>query len=147
MPALIVVSLLLQLLGAPAFDGLATWYGIDDGSSERFATGEAFRLDAPYCALDVSEWEAWQGRTLLVLSVADGRYAELVVSDAGRLYRPAPRRMSMWTPYIWLAADDPSGIGPARGFVLDIPHDTYVEVFGDERTRHVLAWWAGEAME
>ena len=83
MPELPAIVFALVMQRAPVLEGWATWYGIDDGSGVVFRNGEAFRLDAPYCAVDASLWGEMAGARLYVQ--AGGRLFSCPVADTGRL--------------------------------------------------------------
>ena len=125
---LIIAGMLAwEILGAPDLDGLATWYGIDDGSGAVFRSGEPFRLDAPYCAVDAALWHEYEGARLLVMS--DAGLMECTVADSGYL---ANAGEFWYNGNMWVA-------GEGVGIVVDIPHDAFVRTWGDD-TQRVQVW-------
>jgi len=141
MHLLIGMMLAWEVYGTPDMDGLATWYGIDDGSGVVFRSGEPFRLDAPYCAVDASMWEEYEGARLLVLS--DTGMLVCTVADSGWLYDAGEFRHNgyRWaSPVDFASWDAWVAAGDGQGMVVDIPHDTFVRGFGTDDTQRVQVW-------
>ena len=118
MPEPIALIFALAMQRPPILDGWATWYGINDGSGNTFRSGEAFRLDAPYCAVDTGQWYELHGRRLYVQT--DERFFSCIVADSGWLER--------------------AGEHEGRPFVIDMPHDFFVAATGDRATKRVIVF-------
>jgi hypothetical protein len=134
------MALLFQLLGDPAFDGLATWY---NGPTGIMRNGEQLRPGGATVAVDDSEWARLQGKHLLILS-EDGRYAVLRVTDTGYLYdvgefyRATPYSDNFINTKEWRATWRESG--PAYRIVVDIPEQMFWRLFETYETQRVWAW-------
>jgi hypothetical protein len=129
------MALLFQLLGDPAFDGLATWY---NGPTGIMRNGEQLRPGGATVAVDDSEWAWLQGKHLLILSDT-GRYAVLRVTDTGYLYDAGDFCRSAYSRY-FVPVDHVAAIGPRLHVVVDIPERTFFETFGVFDTQRVWAW-------
>jgi len=132
-----IIALLTALAGSPNFDGLATWYGVGDGSGNVFRSGEMFSLTAPVCAVDASLWPELQGKTLLIVS--EERAVGLRVADSGNLYAAGKFRESLFSRH-FVPVGSPAGVGPELSVVVDIPRGAFVNAFGDAETRRVAVW-------
>jgi hypothetical protein len=118
MPEPIALFLALLMQRPPDLEGLMTWYGIDDGSGVVFRDGTRFDLAAPACAVDDGVWLQYRGLTAFVQ--ADDRLFACTIRDSG-----------------WL---DEAGTFDGESVVLDVPHDTFVAMTGDEETKGVRIW-------
>ena len=116
MPTFILT--LILLLGPPRLDGLMTHYDWCDSRACVFRSGEAFRLDAPYCAVDDALWDELEGARLYVQ--AGTRMFSCTVADTG-----------------WLSE---AGRYDGRPFVLDLPAEFFRLVTGGEDTQEVRVW-------
>jgi len=134
---MISIFLAIVMMRQPDLDGLATYY-YEPGV--RFRNEEMFDNFAPVCAVDGTLWNEMKGKTLLVQSVRDNKFAVCVVKDSGRLSSGGDWRQSRRTWKRWLRPDDADAIGPIRRNVVDIPQRMFLESFGDLETRHVRAW-------
>ena len=136
--ALIVEMVTAILETSPALTGLATWYGVGDGSGAVFRNGDPFALDAPYCAVDASEWAWMRGRGLFILSES-GKWRILQVADSGHLYRAGPFWRSKYSE-VYFTPAEADGEGPALQVAVDIPLKTFESIFGTTETQRVWAW-------
>ena len=129
---IVLIALFSQMFGAPALNGLATWY--DHGTVTR--SGEPFVWSAPTCAVDASLWDMLAGRTVLVLS-ENGQVTTWRVNDSGHLSEAGGfRRRSPGPGYGATDLGDPS----ALRVVLDVPRDTFRMISPDGETIRVWVW-------
>ena len=130
----LLVAILSMAWGQPELAGLATHY--DYGEVTR--DGSPFRLDAPTCAVDASEWERLRGRMVYVLA-DNGRLAVLRVTDTGRLYDAGRFE---WAVIVFgeleVARWWPSADGDR--VVLDVPRETFRKLSPDLETVRVRVW-------
>jgi hypothetical protein len=136
---LLALSAFLASAGTPAGlpdrVGLATFYDAPAGAITR--SGDPFDPNGMTCAVDASEWEELQGRTLVLEVFGQDHKVELVVNDTGHLYRAGLHEFDpgrrVWRP-------------SERGVrvVVDVPRATYERYFSRDGDTRLVGVWVKE---
>ena len=133
-----IVDIIMANLGLPALVGLATYYDADSDAAV-FRSGERYFASSRTCAVDASEFAKLADSWLLILSDS-GASAILRVNDSGYLYRAGQFQRADNGPHFVPAAEDRD---ETSRVVIDIPVETFIDIFGTNETQVVYVWKLG----
>ena len=137
MIAEMIASVVTMVFGPPMLSGLATYY--DAGPEAHFRSGEPYDPASRTCAVDASIFRLHEDDLFIVMN--DRRaWAILRVNDSGYLYRAGQFQRADNGPHFVPAAEDRD---ETFDVVIDIPVETFIDVFGTNETQVVYVWRLG----